>query len=95
MVKSKKQEIIKKLSTTNKNETEYSKDMRRGTWDTGGEKNLENTWSKGLGDGCCCVKSPELLARSFCIMPWFVGKCEVQMLPEMSCAGASSSCVQL
>lgn len=27
MVKSKKQEIIKKLSTTNKNETEYSKDM--------------------------------------------------------------------
>ncbi|OXB84977.1 UNVERIFIED_CONTAM: hypothetical protein H355_016099 [Colinus virginianus] len=28
MVKSKKQEIIKKLSTTNKNETEYSKDMR-------------------------------------------------------------------
>lgn len=27
MVKSKKQEIIKKLSTTNKNETEYSKDV--------------------------------------------------------------------
>jgi len=42
MVKSKKQEIIKKLSTTNKNETEYSKDM--GIFTLGHEgKSLEDT----------------------------------------------------
>jgi len=38
MVKSKKQEIIKKLSTTNKNETEYSKDVGRRMRGTRGRK---------------------------------------------------------
>ena len=44
MVKSKKQEIIKKLSTTNKNETEYSKDVWGGECrHQGGGKKLRGT----------------------------------------------------
>lgn len=44
MVKSKKQEIIKKLSTTNKNETEYSKDIWGGKCGAPrGKKSLEDT----------------------------------------------------
>lgn len=43
MVKSKKQEIIKKLSTTNKNETEYSKDMWGCECRAPGGKSLEDT----------------------------------------------------
>lgn len=43
MVKSKKQEIIKKLSTTNKNETEYSKDLWGGNAGHQGRKSLEDT----------------------------------------------------
>ena len=43
MVKSKKQEIIKKLSTTNKNETEYSKDMWGGECRALGGESLKDT----------------------------------------------------
>lgn len=43
MVKSKKQEIIKKLSTTNKNETEYSKSQWGGNAGLQGRKSLEDT----------------------------------------------------
>lgn len=54
MVKSKKQEIIKKLSTTNKNETEYSKNLW-GMQGTRGGK-ASRTHKHRFGNGCCCVK---------------------------------------
>lgn len=48
-----------------------------------------------FGNGCCCVKGWELPTSSLCIVPWFVGKRKLKMLPGMSCAGASSGCVPL
>uniref|UniRef100_A0A8C9FPX0 Nuclear receptor corepressor 2 n=1 Tax=Pavo cristatus TaxID=9049 RepID=A0A8C9FPX0_PAVCR len=66
MVKSKKQEIIKKLSTTNKNETEYSKDMgiftlghKGKTWRTCEAKEV---WGGVLL--CCRLRAPSQLSAS-------------------------------
>lgn len=56
MVKSKKQEIIKKLSTTNKNETEYSKNLWGGKCRAPGEEKPRGHMKQRLGNGCCCVK---------------------------------------
>lgn len=57
MVKSKKQEIIKKLSTTNKNETEYSKNPWGGECRAPGEEKPQgHRKQRRFGNGCCCVK---------------------------------------
>lgn len=57
MVKSKKQEIIKKLSTTNKNETEYSKDMW-GAYVGALGGSFEDTLNKGdLGTGAAALQA--------------------------------------
>ncbi|RLV96852.1 hypothetical protein DV515_00012340 [Chloebia gouldiae] len=49
MVKSKKQEIIKKLSTTNKNETEYSKNLQGGECGAAWDRDFQHAsdyWSR-------------------------------------------------